>query len=281
MQISYGTVGFRDRDLETALRGVAAAGYTHMEMSSLEPHLYRILEGAELASLHQLIRDCGLSVGTVHAPLGRAVIAAPEERWRVENVGLFSDYLRLSGDLGAGGMVIHPVPNPSDLDGPGSPELTRIIGDAARRSLDELVPVALASSVRMLLENLPFAGPFPLLTMTELSHLVEPYPEEAVGLVIDTGHAWTIGNDPAAEIRAAGDRLWGTHLQDVDGENPRDNHWAPTQGDLDWPAIREALLDVGYRGLWTFEIIYPRHDESDQQLAQMTYDTARELGLHS
>lgn len=68
----------------------------------------------------------------------------------------------------------------------------------------------------------------------------------------------------------------------MDGANPQDNHWAPTYGDLDWPAIRQALIDVDYQGHWTFEVIMPRddHDESDVELAQITYATARDLRLH-
>ena len=280
MQISYGTVGFGKRSLEGALEGAAAAGYTHVEISSSEPHLDKIPAAAELEQLQEHIRGCGLQAGTVHAPMRENVLGAPEEGWRTEKVALLSDYLRLSGELGARGMVIHPVPNPIFVPDAERPELTQIISDAVRRSLDDLVPVAIASGVRMLLENLPYACHYPFLSMGELRPLVDPYPEAAVGLVVDTGHAWTIGNDPAEEIRTAGERLWGTHLQDVDGDNPQDNHWAPTHGDLDWKAIRQALTGVAYRGIWTFEVIVPRHDESDAELAKIAFDVARELGLH-
>ena len=74
--------------------------------------------------------------------------------------------------------------------------------------------------------------------MQELRALVDGYPEEQLGLVIDTGHAWTMKRDPSLEIKFAGSRLQGTHLQDVDYDQPNDNHWAPTQGGLDWSAIR-------------------------------------------
>lgn len=279
MQISYGTVGFRHRTLEAALTAAATAGYTHVEISSDE-HLGTIPTSPELERLRKHLRQCGLSVGTVHGPMRKNVLGAPDEEWRTEKVGVLSDYLRLSGELGAAGMVIHPVPNPTFVENHSRPELTQIMIDATRRSLDELVPVANTTGVRMLLENLPYHCHYPFLTMTELRALVEPYPEAAVGLVIDTGHAWTLGNDPAAEILTADERLWGTHLQDVDGEDPQDNHWAPTQGDLDWKAIRQALLDVSYRGFWTFEVITPRRGESDNELAHLTYDVASALGLY-
>jgi sugar phosphate isomerase/epimerase len=283
MQISYSTVGFKDRSLEDALQGIAEAGYTHVELSSMEPHLDKIPTGAALERVKRCLRDCGLQAGTLHAPLERNVLGAPEEDWRREKVGLCSDYLRLSSELGAQGMVIHPVPNPMFVENPEHPGRPQAIADAVRRSLNDLVPVAVDSGVRILLENLPYKCDYPLLTMAELRPLVDGYPEESVGLVIDTGHAWTIGNDPVGEIEAAGERLWGTHLQDVDGEDPQDNHWAPTHGELDWRAIRRALLDVSYGGHWTFEVIRPRddHDESMEELAQITYAAAGDLNLHA
>ena len=280
MQISYATAGFKDQPLAKALEEIAAAGYSHVEISSLEGDPERVPTGRELEQLQARIEESGLRAGTVHAPMMRNVLAAPEEDWRREKAALLGEFLRLSGAIGAGGMVIHPVPNPRFVEDPERPELTGIMSGAARRSLDDLVPVALESGVRMLLENLPYHSHFPFLTMTGLRGLVGDYPEDAVGLVVDTGHAWTVGNDPAGEIRTAGERLWGTHLQDVDGEDPQDNHWAPQQGDLDWPAIRQALREVGYRGFWTFEVITPRQGESAAELAQLTYATARELALH-
>ena len=67
------------------------------------------------------MRDCGLQAGTLHAPLEKNVLGAPEEDWRREKVGACSDYLRLSSELGAQGMVIHPVPNPMFVETPPIP----------------------------------------------------------------------------------------------------------------------------------------------------------------
>ena len=154
-----------------------------------------------------------------------------------------------AGALGARGVVIHPVPNPRLVPDSERPELHGIIADATRRSLDDLVPVARAAGVRMLLENLPYKWDFPFFDMTELRHLVDDYPEEAVGLIIDTGHAWTVGKHPADESRAAGERLHGTHLQDVDAEHPRDDHWVPVRVEHDGQLVgSEVLMNVdGYR----------------------------------
>ncbi len=140
----------------------------------------------------------------------------------------------------------------------------------------------------MLLENLPYNrdlraagkdGDYPLMRMADLRAFIEDFPPEQVGLIVDVGHAWTDGMDPAREILIAGDRLWGTHLQDVDRDNPQDNHWAPLDGGLDWPSIVSALQQIGYAGAYTFEVIAPRRGESADELARMTFATARAWGL--
>ena len=70
--------------------------------------------------------------------------------------------------------------------------------------LDELVPVAQETGVRLLFENLSYDCDYPLLSLAELREAFEPYPAESAGLVIDTGHAVISGRDPAGEIHAAG-----------------------------------------------------------------------------
>ena len=115
--------------------------------------------------------------------------------------------------------------------------------------------------------------------MSDLRNFAGDFPSEQVALIVDVGHAWTDGNDPASEILTASDRLWAMHLQDVDRDDPRDNHWAPTQGGLNWPSILSALEQVGYAGAHTFEVIQPRHGESPEELARMTFKAAAAWGL--
>jgi sugar phosphate isomerase/epimerase len=277
--ISYSTLGFVDRDVEAALDGVAAAGFTQTEIMGQAPHLAVPPKGKALADFRARLVARGLRARTVHAPLTRNVLGAPEEGWRLEVVEVLASYLRLAGELEATEVVIHPVPNPIFVPEGDHPEVAQRIADAVPRSLDRLVPIAGREGVRILLENLPYACGYPFLGMQELRPLVEHYPEEQLGLVIDTGHAWTMKRDPSREIEIAGSRLRGTHLQDVDYEDPNDNHWPPTQGGLDWSAIRNALASVGYPGPWTFEVARGTGGETPEQLARLTRQVARSWGL--
>ena len=278
---SYSTAGFVDRDIEAALDAIAAAGFKQSEICVQPPHLSELPQGKDLRGFRSRLENRGLASGTVHAPMRRNVLGAPEEDWRREKVEVISAYLRFTAAIGYSAMVVHPVPNPVFVTDPQRPKLPQLIADATRRSLDDLVPVAQQTGVLMLLENLPYDCDYPFLTMEELRPLIDAYPEQAVALVVDTGHAWTIGHDPVEQIRVAGARLGGTHLQDVDGDNPQDNHWLPGQGDLNWPDIKKALEEIGYAGSWTFEVIVPRCGESPEELARLARERATEWRLAS
>ena len=278
-QVNYSTVGFTDRDIEAALDAVAAAGFTGTEIVGQAPHLDQPPEGQALIEFRERPDSRELLCRTVHAPLTRNVLGAPEEEWRREVVEVLARYVRFAGAIEADGIVIHPIPNPIFVPAAEDASLPDRMRSAVRRSLDDLVPVAREAGVCMLLENLPYHCHYPLLTLEELRPLIDGYPEQQVGLVIDTGHAWTIGRDPAVEIRAAGARLRGTHLQDVDGEHPNDDHWPPTQGGLNWDDIRQALEDVSYEGFWTFEVANGRQGETPEELARVTRQVAGGWGI--
>jgi L-ribulose-5-phosphate 3-epimerase len=272
--LSYSTLGFEDRPIELALEAIASAGFRQVELLVHGPHLGAAPSGAALASLRRRLETCGFTGRTVHAPLERNVLGAPDEAWRREAVARLAGYVHLAGAIQASGIVIHPVPNPSLITRPDDPELSMHVADAVRRSLDHLAPIAGQAGVRILLENLPYRCHLPYLTMADLRPLVDDYPPEQVGLVIDVGHAGTLRRDPAQETYIAGNRLGGTHLHDVDGDNPDDQHWPPTMGSLDWATIRAALAEVGYAGAWTFEVACARYGETQEELARLTYRIA-------
>ena len=74
--------------------------------------------------------------------------------------------------------------------------------------------------------------------MPELLAMIKDLPTEAVGLCLDTGHAFLNDLEPSEQVRLAGDRLIAIHMQDSDGQG---EHWVPGEGRIDWEAFRAAL----------------------------------------
>lgn len=275
-KLSYSTVGFLDRDVEASLDAITKAGFRYVEILGQEPHISEPLSGRALLKFRLRLEQRGLKA-SIHAPLGTNVLGAPDEQWRLEKVKVLADYVRFAGDLGAEEIVIHPIPNPMFVLEPDNPALPKCMLDAARRSIEELIPIANKAGVRILLENLPYLCNYPLLTMRDLRLFIDAYPEESVGLTLDTGHAGISKNDPAEEIRIAGNRLCNIHLQDTDLED--DRHWLPTHGVLDWNRILQALSEIQYDNLWTFEVINGRHGENPDELSIASYRIAGSWSL--
>ena len=109
-RVSYSTAGFGDRDVEAALDAIAASGYDHAEIVGQKPHVAEPLAGKALREFRARLEQRGLAGGTVHAPLTRNVLGAPEEGWRREKVEVLAAYLRFTAELGSTAMVVHPIP---------------------------------------------------------------------------------------------------------------------------------------------------------------------------
>jgi len=276
---SYSTVGFGDRDVEAALDAIAEAGFPQAEIQGKGAHVSEPLTGKALSEFRARLDARGLTARTMHAPSGHTVLGATDEEWRQQEVALLKRYLTFGGELGITDMVVHPIPNPTVVPNSDDPAVQGLIGDSVRHSLDDLLPTAERAGIRFNLENLPYDCDYPYRTMQELRPLVDGYPEDRVGLIIDTGHVGILRNDPAAEIRAAGHRLRGTHIHDVVGQAGDGDHHAPTQGWLDWDAMLRAFAEVSYPGPWTFEVKKGVNDETPEELARITREVAIQWGL--
>ena len=265
------TALFMDRSLEAALDAIEEAGFPQAELNASSPHV-GTLSDQERSRLRTLFDGRSLRARTMHAPARRNILGAPDEDWRREAVGVLEWFVRLAGEVGVTELVIHPIPNPDFVSDASDPEVKDRIPQAVRRSLDDLMPTIEDAGVRVTLENLPYFHDFPLRSMKELRGIVDSYPSESLGLIIDTGHVGVLELDPVEEIRAAGDRLRGTHLHDVDIREGRLDHHSLALGNLDWPAMRDAFREIGYSGPWTSEVTNAIHGESPERLALETHE---------
>ena len=180
----------------------------------------------------------------------------------------------MAGALGVTDLVVHPISYRGMEPYADDPALPRLMGEAVQRTLDELIPAIEESAVRVIVENLSVRAS-PLTSMRELRTLVDPYPSEAVGLIIDTGHAGRLDLDLVDEIHAAGERLRGTHIHGINLQDDSDgytDHYTPALGNLDWDGMRQAFTEIGYTGPWTSEATKPSHGESPEELAREVSD---------
>ncbi len=268
--ISSSTSAFMDRGLEAAFDAIGEAGFPQAEILASNRHMETPVE-QEFPRLRRILETHSVLGRTMHAPAGRSTLAAMDANWRKQSVGVLTGYVRLAGALRLTELVIHPISDRDLSPYANDPGLSQLMREAIQRSLDDLIPAIEESAVRITLENLPYPG-LPFNSMRELRPLVDAYPKEAVGLIIDLGHVARLDLDPVDEIRAAGRRLYGTHIHDLNVVAGHTDHHSPTLGYHDWDAIRQAFAEVGYMGPWTSEATKASQGESPEELAREVKD---------
>jgi sugar phosphate isomerase/epimerase len=75
-------------------------------------------------------------------------------------------------------------------------------------------------------------------------------------MCVDSGHTHEAESfwvpPPEEMIRILGKDVTILHLHDNNGHY--DDHLLPGQGNINWPAVFESLEDIGYGGVYNFEL---------------------------
>ncbi|MFV0425608.1 MAG: sugar phosphate isomerase/epimerase family protein [Beutenbergiaceae bacterium] len=161
-------------------------------------------------------------------------------------------------------LVVGGLPACSEPGGPALPGGDKDIRAARQRVIDrvgELVPFAREHGVRLVLEPLHpmFAADRAVLsTLGQCLDLAEPFPAEAVGVLVDTYHVWW---DPELEqqIKRAGAAGRLALYQVCDwllplAADPLLSRGYMGDGYIDFPTITRWVVEAGYTGAVEVEI---------------------------
>ncbi len=207
----------------------AELGIAGMELGVYEPDVE--LAPARLAVLDDLSRSTGVAVSGV-------LLSLPVERWPTG--ALCGDVDRLAAHVAACARVCRDLGLPVLGLWPGEPA-----GGDPVPGLRRVVEAA--AGVRVAVEYKPGTVVPDAATAQWLCEQVE-----GLGVLLDTGHAFAVGEDPADVVRALGPLLLHCHLGDA----------APGGGDDDLPCGRlhdfsafcRALDDSGFAGTASFDL---------------------------
>ena len=239
-----------DIPLETCLKDAAEMGYEGVELGRKFPR-----DGQQLSAI---LSAHGLRlVGGWHS--GFLTERSVEEEWKAA-----ADHVQLLKDCGSQILVYGEcglMTGASPWDEPLSkhPNLKEIdlstyagkVGEFATRLKEAGVTLAYHYHLKMLVER-----------AEEIDAFCEST-REAVGLLLDTGHAYAAGADYSEILRRFGTRVVHIHLKDVRRnvlERARKNDWSfntavragmftvPGDGDMDFSAIGEYVRTSRYSG---------------------------------
>lgn len=214
-----------------------AAGLYSVEVSC-SPEKYETLDWAALAAL---AKRHGLVLNSVHLPFsGRISIAHPDPVLRAQAMERDRAVLRGAASAGIRIAVIHPSSEPISDE-----ERETVLG-YAQSNLHALAELAAELEMTAAVENLPRTclGR----NSAEMMRLLAA--DDRLRVCFDTNH---LLSEPIADfVRALGAKIVTLHVSDYDFVDER--HGMPGEGDVDWREFMALLDEIGYRGVFNYEL---------------------------
>jgi sugar phosphate isomerase/epimerase len=244
---------FHDQKLDREhLVEIAAHGFDCIELFATRAH-FDYHDSVAVRTLAEWLEDTRLVLNSMHAPITTSLRGdVLGERFSIATSDAH-ERQRAIAETEAALAVAHTIPYRHLVLHLGWPESAKPAAhdnsrDAARRSVEFLCEAAQKVGVTLAIEVIPNK----LSTAEELVALIENGLDGAdVGICMDVGHAFMMG-DLADAIETCSEHLVTTHLHD--NQRKSDDHLAPGEGLIDWPATLMALQKIGYEGAWMFEV---------------------------
>lgn len=152
----------------------------------------------------------------------------------------YEELIKKASGIGIKRFIVHPSGEPI------SDEERSARMKYAKESLAVLAEIAQRNTAVIAVEDLPRSclGK----NSDEITELISVH--ENLKVCFDTNHL--LNENPVDFIHKIGDKIITTHISDYDFINER--HWLPGEGKLDWQAILNAFKNIGYNGVWLYEI---------------------------
>lgn len=212
-------------------------GITAMEIT-LNPSDYANID---YDALKKWSEEFGIELWSYHLPF------SPFSEIDISNVALckstieyYEELIKKASGIGIKRFIVHPSGEPvSDEERPQRLK-------CAKESLAALAEIARRNNAVIAVEDLPRTclGK----NSDEIMELISA--DRDLMVCFDTNHL--LNENPVDFIHKLAGKIITTHISDYDFINER--HWLPGEGKLDWPAILSAFKDIGYNGVWLYEI---------------------------
>jgi sugar phosphate isomerase/epimerase len=232
------------------LAQIASYGFEAVEVFATRSH-FDYHEPAAIAQLAEWLRETGLALHGVHAPVTNRLL--PGDRWgdvisnavgdnaaRQAAVREADVALNIARQIPAEVFVVH-LGTPTSKGGENN-------RTAAFRSVEEICKLAEPIGIKVALEVIP--NP-----LSEAGALVDMLEKDLdaprTGICLDFGHAFLMG-DVADTIETVAEHLITTHVHDNNGK--KDDHLVPFEGRINWDIALMTMQKVGYDGTYLMEL---------------------------
>lgn len=207
--------------------------------------------------------------GTVNADHWSVRHSDPDPAIRAAALKSCIDGLRATKAVGGDTMLLVP--------GHGKDGSQAEVFERALANIKQALPVAEEVGVKIAIENVwnhflyDHEGGTDQ-TADELARFVDAFESPWVGVQFDIGNHWKFG-DPAAWIRTLGSRIIKL---DIKGFSRAEDKFTPIgEGDIDWASVRQALVDIDFRGWIAAEV----QGGDVEKLTEVSEQIDRTVGL--
>ncbi len=262
MKLSFSSNAFVRYSIPETLRHVSEIGYEGIELLADAPHLYAdTITADDLHIVKKIIRDLRLSVSNINAntavgwygrtfwePLFEPSLANPDmnlRSWRI-------DYTKKCVDIAEFlGATCISVTSGRPVSGIYPEESVELLED----SLKQLIAYGEQKSVRIGMEYEPGLL---IESADELIRLLERMDSAYLGVNLDLGHSYLLGENPVEVINKFSSRIFHVHLEDI--IRNKHYHRIPGTGDICFEPIFEAFSEIAYDGFLSVELYTYQHD---------------------
>lgn len=237
-----------DTSVREAATLAQGAGFDALELNLDEAGEVSLeMTAASARALRATVEGTGLRIGGLstalywhHSP------TAEDAPTRARARAIATRQLDLAAELGAGAILVVPGVVGRSAGGP----LARydVAYERAAEFLVALAPAAERAGVDLAIENV--WNKF-LLSPLEMRRLVDDVGSSRIGVYFDVGNILNVGY-PEQWLAILSHRVRRVHLKDFRREPPAFVDIG--SGDVDWPAVGEALRGIGYDGTLTAEV---------------------------
>ncbi len=239
-RLAVSTNSYHSYSLEEALRGIAGAGFTSVELSSVPgwtEHVLRDATDAQLDTVKQQVRDAGLDAISLS---GHSDLASDA------GIADFRKALHIARQLGI--AYVTTSTGGHDDSSAGS------VDDQRHEFLERFGPLAdeaAESGINICIETHGGLSA----TGAMAAELVKAIDKPNVGINYDTANVIFYGHvRPEEDILAAAEYVTHLHLKDKAGGDQEWNFPAIGTGNVDFAKVFTALEDVGFRGPVSVEL---------------------------
>jgi L-ribulose-5-phosphate 3-epimerase len=267
--------------LRECLQLAKDAGFDAVELNyDLESELSPLSGPAEFQAIRKMAEEIGIAIsGLCSFLFWPYPLTSEDPALRQRGIELAAKMTEAAHHLGTENLLVVPGAVHIPWDETHQPVRPDVCDARAREAIASLLPLAEKLGVYLNMENI-FFNAF-LMSPAEMIEFVDSFQSDHVQVHFDTGNIMLV-QFPEHWIPLLGKRIKNTHLKEFNkgGTDHTLTSFRPLlDGTTNWPAVMDALEEVGYEGYLTFEYFHPYPHYPEALIYQTADSLDRIIGI--